>query len=77
MTLLNILKILFAGGILATVYRGYLVLIQEHYQSKEDALDKKTKQDLGKVDEDAKRVQSTQNDFDNLVNKFNDKHNKS
>ncbi len=69
MTLL-ILKILIGGGILATIYRIYLAVVQGHMNSVLDKADAKVKQDMEKDDQDAKDVKSADQKLNDAINKF-------
>ncbi len=66
-----ILKILMAGGILATVYRIYLAIVQGHEKAVLTKDDAKVQQDLEKDNQDAKTVQSTTEDLNSAIDKFN------
>lgn len=71
MTLL-VIKILMAGGIIATIYRIYIAIVQDHQTSVLNKADKKVQQDLEKDEQDAKDVQAADKALNDAINKFND-----
>jgi hypothetical protein len=65
-----LIKILMAGGVLATIYRIYLAIVQGHEKAVLSKDDTKVQQDLGKDSQDAKTVQASDKNLAAAINKF-------
>lgn len=70
MTLL-VIKLLLAGGIVATVYRIYVAIIQDHQNNVLNKAEQKVQQDLEKDAQDAKDIQTADEALNSAIDKFN------